>query len=81
MADKTKQANTNAKRVSVRLPRNNGQNANQDEFFSVNFKNYIIRRGETVEIPEALAEVIENNDKAEDYAMKFIEENGFRDSK
>ena len=81
MADKTKQANTNAKRVAVRLPRNNGQNANQDEFFSVNFKNYIIKRGETVEIPEALAEVIENNDKAEDYAMRFVEEHGFKEAK
>ena len=47
MAETTKKE-TNAKRVEVRLPRNKGQNANQDEFFSVNFKNYIIRRGETV---------------------------------
>jgi hypothetical protein len=81
MAEKTKQANNDAKRVTVKLPRNNGQNANQDEFFSVNFKNYIIRRGERVEIPEALAEIIENNEKADDYAMKFVEEHGFNDAK
>ena len=81
MADTTKKANKDAKRVSVRLPRNNGQNANQDEFFSVNFKNYIIRRGERVEIPEALAEIIENNEKAEDFAMKFVEETGFKEAK
>ena len=81
MADKTKQANNDAKRVSVKLPRNNGQNANQDEFFSVNFKNYIIKRGERVEIPEALAEVIENNEKAEDFAMQYIEETSFREAK
>ena len=82
MADnKTKQATKDAKRVSVKLPRNNGQNANQDEFFSVNFHNYIIKRGERVEIPEALAEVIENNEKADDYAMKFVEETGFKDAK
>ena len=78
---KTKQANNDAKRVSVKLPRNAGQNANQDEFFSVNFKNYIIKRGERVEIPEALAEVIENNEKAEDFAMKYAEEKGFREAK
>ena len=81
MADKTKQANNDAKRVSVRLPRNSGQNANQDEFFSVNFKNYIIKRGERVEIPEALAEVIENNEKAEDFAMQYIEETSFKRAK
>ena len=82
MADnKTKQAKEDAKRVSVRLPRNNGVNANQDEFFSVNFKNYIIKRGERVEIPEALAEVIENNEKAEDYAIEYIEANGLKEPK
>ena len=45
MADTTKQANhkPNATaKVSVRLPRNKGQNANQDEFFSVNFKSKIV---------------------------------------
>ena len=71
---------TNAKKVEVRLPRNNGQNANQDEFFSVNFKNYIIKRGETVEIPEELAEVIVNADKAEEYAMRYAEEKRVREA-
>lgn len=76
----TKQAKEDAKRVQVRLPRNKGQNANQDEFMSVNFKNYIIKRGETVEIPEELAEVITNAEKAEEYAMQYAEEKAFRDS-
>lgn len=73
MADTTKKANDNAKRVTVRLPRLEGRNANQDEFFSVNYKNYIIKRGQTVEIPEELAEVIENNQDAEEYALKYSE--------
>lgn len=81
MADTTKQTKTDAKRVEVRLPRNAGQNANQDEFFSVNFKNYIIKRGETVEIPEELAEVIRNAEKAEDYAMQYIEEKAVKEPK
>lgn len=76
MADTTKKAST--AKVSVRLPRNKGQNANQDEFFSVNFKNYIIKRGETVEIPEELAEVIRNAEKAEDYALKYAEDTALR---
>lgn len=81
MAGTTKQVKEDVKRVQVRLPRNKGQNANQDEFMSVNFKNYIIIRGETVEIPEALAEVITNAEKAEEYAMQYAEEKAFRDSK
>ena len=71
MADTTKKANDNAKKVTVRLPRLEGHNANQDEFFSVNYKNFIIKRGQTAEIPEELAEVIENNQKAEEYALNY----------
>ena len=89
MADTTKQANNKPNataKVSVRLPRNKGQNAIQEEFFSVNFKNYTqaetlyftIVRGETVEIPEELAEVIRNAELAEDYALKYAEENALR---
>ena len=74
MADKTKNVTTNAKRVIVRLLRLKGQNARQEEFFSVNGKNYIIKRGEDVEVPEAVAEVIENANKAEDYAMRYIDQ-------
>jgi hypothetical protein len=81
MADTTKKTTNNARGVQVRLPRNAGQNANQDEFFSVNFKNYIIRRGETVEITEELAEVIRNAEKAEEYAMQYADEKAFRDAK
>lgn len=62
-----------AKKVQVKLPRAKGINANQDEFFSVNFKNYIIRRGEVVEIPEELAEVIQDSEKAEEYALDYAE--------
>lgn len=81
MADTIKKTTNNAKRVQVRLPRNSGQNANQDEFFSVNFKNYIIKRGETVEIPEEVAEVIRNAEKAEEYAMQYAEEKAVREPK
>ena len=75
MAETTKKAVDNAKkRVEVRLPRNPGQHANQDEFFSVNGKNYIIKRGETVEIPECVAEVIKNGEKAEEYALRYVDD-------
>ena len=71
MAETTKQ--TSKKKVTVRLPRNPGQNARQEEFFSVNGKNYLIKRGETVEIPEEVAEVIRNAEKSEEYAMQYVE--------
>ncbi|MBQ2614773.1 MAG: hypothetical protein IJB80_05550 [Clostridia bacterium] len=61
------------RRVAVRLPRLPGQNAIQEEFFSVNGKNYLIKRGETVEIPEAVAEVIRNAEKADEYAMQYVD--------
>ena len=76
MADTTKKTADNAmkgKRVTVRLPKLPGQNAIQEEFFSVNSKNYIIKRGETVEIPEEVAEVIRNAEKAEEYAMNYVD--------
>ena len=70
---KTKQAEKKAQRVVVRLPRNKGKNAVQEEFFSVNGKNYIIKRGEDVEIPVEVAEVIRNAEKDEDYAMRYVD--------
>ncbi len=75
MADTTKKvdnATTKSKRVTVTLPLLPGQNAIQEEFFSVNGKNYIIKRGEEVEIPEEVAEVIRNAHNAELYAMKYV---------
>lgn len=66
--------------IKVRLPRATGVNANQDEFFSVNYKNYIIKRGEYVEIPRELYEVIVNGEKAEEAAFKFAEEQGVREA-
>lgn len=75
MADTIKKADnaTKEKRVAVTLPRLRGQNAIQEEFFSVNGKNYIIKRGEEVEVPVEVAEVIRNADKADEYAMRYVD--------
>lgn len=81
MAETIKKQKADAsKKVTVRLPRNAGQNANQDEFFSANFVNYIVKRGETVEIPEILANIIRDNEQAEEYAMKYAEEKALREA-
>lgn len=73
MAETTKNKDNAKKRVTVRLPRNPGQNARQEEFYSHNFKNYLIVRGETVEIPEEIAEIIKNAELEEEYAMKYVD--------
>ena len=67
-----KKSKTDAK-IKVRLPLNHGRNANQDEFFSVNFKNVIIKRGQPVEVSPALAEVIRNGELAQDAAYAYSE--------
>ena len=76
MADTIKK-NDNAtkkeRRVTVRLPRLSGQNAVQEEWFAVNGRPCQVKRGETVEIREEIAEVIRNNEQAEDYAMTYID--------
>lgn len=73
MAETTKNTNNANKRVTVRLPRNPGQNARQEEFYSHNFRNYIVVRGETVEIPEEVADAIRNAEQAEEYALQYVD--------
>lgn len=62
----------NESMVRVRLPMLPGSK-NQTEFFSVNGKNYKVKRGEYVDVPAVLAEVIENSALAEDAAIKYAE--------
>ena len=62
------------KRVQVRLPRLNGQNAVQETVYGLNGKNFVIKRGEYVDVPEPIAEIIRNNEQAEEYAMRYVDE-------
>ena len=66
-------------KVKIKLPRLPGAKVNQEEFFSVNFKNYIIRRGVEVEVPKSVAEVILNAEKAQEEADKYAEEKAVRE--
>lgn len=77
MAETKTKTNVSEKKetkVIVRLPLNEGHNANQQEFFSVNGKNYLIRRGEDVEVPLELKEVIDNGNLAAVAAYRYVEE-------
>lgn len=71
------------KKVNVMLPRDpliTGDGGDQ-EFFSVNGHNILVKTDEVVEVDEIFAEVIENKAKARMQAKKFIEQNKFKDSK
>lgn len=78
---------TKPAKVTVILPSDplirdsNGNTAEQQEFFSVNGKNVIIKCDEPVEVDAAFAEVINNRAKARREAQKFIKEKAFKDSK
>lgn len=67
-------------RVQVRLLRNKGQNADQNEFFYLNGKTFLIKRGEYVDIPEELKEVIDNGEMAEEAAMRYAEDKSVREA-
>ena len=72
MSNETK--NTRAEEmVEIRLPRDNSVRGEQQEFYSLNGKNYIIKRGVPVKVPRAVADLIENNQRAEDEAAEYQE--------
>lgn len=71
MAEAKKTADTAPKMVTIKLPRDPDPRHPQQEFYSINFKNYIIKRGEYVEVPEELAKMIEEQDEALEYANKY----------
>ena len=57
-------AATKEKTVKITLPLLPGKNVSQDVFVSVNFKTYKLRRGEEIEIPESVYNVIMESQKA-----------------
>lgn len=70
----------NTNKVKIRLPRREGAGKNQTEFFSVNGKNYTVERGRTVEVPTALAEVIQNGELALEAAAAYAEAKHLREA-
>ena len=67
------------KLVEITLPLLEDPNAPQEEYFSVNFKGYRIKRGVTVKVPEELAEVIRNAEKGKVAALKYAQEKALRE--
>lgn len=57
--------------VKVRIPRD--KNGSKGLFVSVNNHRYFIPRGETVEVPDYIAEVIENSIAQDDATAAMID--------
>lgn len=66
-------ANTNetVKTVKIKLPRTREED--QDVFVSVNGYSYVIKRGHEVEVPDFIAEVIRNQERAEMKADEYMD--------
>ena len=62
---------TTEKTVTITLPRKKELGKNQQEFYSVNGKNYLVKLGVPVEVPYALAELIHDNQAMEDAAFEY----------
>ncbi len=64
MAEKTKT-------VKIRIPRTKADQ--EDVFVSVNMRTWLIKRGEEVEVPLCVAEVLQNQEKMLEQIMLFEE--------
>ena len=68
-----KQAETKEKMVKIRIPR---ERANQEDVFvSVNMRTWLIKRGETVEVPECVTEVLQHQEEMLEKIVLFEAEN------
>jgi hypothetical protein len=57
------------KMVRIKLPKT--RNEKDDVYVAVNGKSYLIKRGEYVDVPASVAEVLENKEKMLNEAMDF----------
>ena len=57
------------KTVAIRLPKT--KELQEDVFVSVNQRSWLIRRGETVEVPACVAEVLQHSEDMTQEALAF----------
>lgn len=58
--------------VKIRLPLSRDER--EDVYVAVNGKSYLIRRGETVEVPVEVAEVLERREQMLEQSMRYEQE-------
>ena len=71
----------NEEKVTVILPLSEDPNAPKDEYFSLNFKGYRIKKGVPVAVPKALAEVITEAERGKYAAIQYASEVALKEPK
>lgn len=66
---KVKEAKPSEEMVTIKLPRLGKNDA--DVFVSVNERTFLIKRGQTVEVPACVAEVLRHKEEMEEEAYEF----------
>lgn len=61
--------NTTPKKVKIKLPLTRTEK--DDVWVALNGKSYLIKRGETVEVPAGVAEILQHKEEALAVAMEF----------
>ena len=69
----------NAELVPYTLPIDPNPKASQQEFYSYNFKNYIIKRGVQVMIPKGLRDIIVEQNRARLEELRYILETALKE--
>ena len=65
----TNTTNTTPKKVKIKLPLTRTEK--DDVWVALNGKSYLIKRGETVEVPAGVAEILQHKEEALAVAMEF----------
>lgn len=80
----SKKADINNRKMVTRIlprdPNKKGPGADE-EYFSVNFKGYIIKTDVPVQVPEEVAELIDNVAEARRKGRLYAEKVGFKEAK
>lgn len=61
--------------VKIKIPRDPVNKGNDSMFVAINGRKFLIQRGKTVEVPRAVAEVIEHSEEQAEEADLYISEN------
>ena len=69
MAETKKETVKKEETVKIKLPR--GRKEDGDVFVSVNERTWLIKRGEEVEVPVCVAEVLEHQEQMQEEAYNF----------
>ena len=60
---------SNEEKVKIRLPITRVEK--EDVYVAVNLKPYLIKRGETIEVPASVAEVLQHKEEMLEQSMEF----------